>query len=473
MKREREFVKNSIVLSIGTVIPKLTSVVILPIITGCLSKSEYGTYDLITILVSLILPVATLEMQAAAFRYLVDVRGQLKEQKKVITNIMVFTVPICILALFILFFFLLNIELLTRILILVYFFIDIMLITERQIARGLGMNGAYSMSAAINAVSEMLLMILFLSGMDQGLHGALAALIISQGAALLYIIVKTKLTFYVDFSLVSIEQIKLMLGYAWPLIPNSLSSWVMRASDRLVLSWLMGVEANAIYAVANKLPNIFNMIQGILAMAWQENASISVNDKDSGEYFGKMFEDIFDVLVGGMALLVAFTPITFKILIRGDYDEAYNHILILYLAAMFSTISSYMGGIYIAHAKSKSIGITTTLAAIANFLIDLFTVKFIGIYAASLSTLISYIGLALYRMHDVQKFQKIKFRYKKIAILLIVLAGMTGLLFIRDTRLDVFNMTFSVLFAYGLNRTMVSNILKTLLSKKKASKQNN
>lgn len=102
-------------------------------------------------------------------------------------------------------------------------------------------------------------------------------------------------------------------------------------------------------------------------MAWQENASISVEDEDSAEYYGKMFDHIFRLLVGCMALLIAFTPIIFNILIRGDYEEAYNHMPILYLAMMFSTISSYLGGIYIAHMKSKELGITTAIAAAFNF----------------------------------------------------------------------------------------------------------
>ena len=104
MNREKEFVKNSAILSIGTILPKLTSIITLPIITGCLTQSEYGTYDIITILVSLFLPIATVQMQAAAFRYLVGVRDDLHEQKVVISNITLFTVPVCIGALLILYF---------------------------------------------------------------------------------------------------------------------------------------------------------------------------------------------------------------------------------------------------------------------------------------------------------------------------------------------------------------------------------
>lgn len=467
MKREQQFIKNSVILSIGTIVPKMTAIVTLPIITGCLTKAEYGTYDLITILVSLVLPIATLEMQAAAFRYLVNLRGNLIEQKKCITNITAFTVPVCIVVLTILYFCLFNVSPSTRLLILIYFFVDIILATVRQMARGLALNMVYSFSALLNSVIEMLLMAILLMGLDKGLNGALIALILSQSCSLIFITAKSKVLSYIDWSLVSWAQIKEMLAYSWPMIPNSLSSWVMRVSDRLVLSAFMGVEANAVYAVANKLPNLFNIVQSTFTMAWQENATLSVNDADSGEYYGKMFDKIFNVLVGGMALLISFTPIIFRILIRGDYDEAYNHMPILYLAVMFSTISSYVGGIYIAHMKSKEIGITTTMAAITNLLINLLTVKIIGIYAASLSTLISYFWLALYRMYDVQKIQKIKFNYKRIALLLILLAVISFAFFMRILAVDIINMAASIVLAFLLNKETIFLIAKMKLQKKK------
>ena len=104
MSREKALVKNSAIISVGTFLPKLVSLITLPIVTAGLNKTEYGTYDLITVCVLLVLPVATLQMQAAAFRYLVTARGNRQEQDRIITNIAFFTVPVCIGALMILYF---------------------------------------------------------------------------------------------------------------------------------------------------------------------------------------------------------------------------------------------------------------------------------------------------------------------------------------------------------------------------------
>lgn len=455
MQREKEFVKNSAILSLGTILPKLASIITLPVITGCLSKADYGTYDIITVLVSLFLPVATLQMQAAAFRFLITVRGDKEGQKRVISNIVLFTIPICIISLFILFFFLKKIDIETRVLILLYFFIDTILITARQITRGLSKNLIYSISALVNSILEMALMVVLLRIMGGALDSAVIALIIPQTISLAYVVIHAQIYKFIDFRLFSLGQIKELISYSWPMIPNSLSAWVMRASDRLVLACFMGVEANAIYAVANKLPNMFNIVQNTFSLAWQENAAISVNDDDAGEYYGKMFSNVFNIFVGIMALLIAFTPLLYRILIRGDYLEAYNHMPILYIAALFATVSSYLGGIYIAHMKSKQIGISTTLAAATNFVINIVFVKFIGIYAASLSTLISYFGLVIYRMIDVQKIQKINFNYRRIIFLTFILVGMAIICSFKNIYLDMINMIFAISIAVILNRTII------------------
>jgi O-antigen/teichoic acid export membrane protein len=469
MSREKNLIKNSAILSLGTVFPKFMSVIMLPIITACLTKTEYGTYDLITTLVSLFLPIATLQMQASAFRFLIKVRGDREQQKKIISNIVCFTVPVCVAALTVLFFCLGNVQWGIRLLIVGYFFTDTILITVRQIARGLGKNHIYSISALTNSGIELVMVAVLLLRFGRGLDGVLWALIVSQTVSILYILGATGLVRYIDFHTVSKEQLKALIAYSWPLIPNALSSWVVRVSDRLVLTYFMGLEATAVYAVANKLPSMFSVIQSTFSLAWQENAAESVDDRDSGEYYGKMFHQIYNIMIGVMALLIAFTPVIFAVLIRGDYDESYNHMSILYIGVLFSTISSYLGGIYIAHMKSKEIGITTCIAAGINLAINLIFVKSIGIYAASISTAVCYIWLSFFRMHDIQKFQKINFNYKRIISLFLVLCVMSLICAQRMIWLDLLNMIAAVILAIVLNKDILGAVIK--LAKKKFLKK--
>lgn len=467
MNREKALAKNTFIIAIGTFLPKFSSIITLPIITGGLTKAEMGTYDLISTLVSLFLPVATLQIQSAAFRFLIDVREDEKETKRIITNIISFILPTSLIALTILYLCLGNVSLVIRWLICLYFFSDILMLSTQQIVRGLSNNKLYSASSVTISFSNMLLIVLTISVGKQGLVGVLASITIATTIGLILLLVKGHILSRIDLSLLSRKTLLEMLSYSWPMIPNSLSNWVLSFSDRAVLTAFMGLEANAIYSVANKIPALFTTVQGTFVFAWQENASLSSKDSDADTYYAEMFDSIFGILVGIMALLIAATPILFWLLIRGDYKEAYYQMPILFMGMLFSSMASFIGGIYVAHKKTRSVGVTTILAAACNLVIDLVFVHKIGIFAASISTLVSYVFLTIYRMVDVQKFQKVKFNTGRFCLLIALLVLMCAICWIDTVALNVLNIILGCIIAVVVNRKIMKSILLTLKNKMK------
>lgn len=467
MNREKALAKNTFIIAIGTFLPKFSSIITLPIITGGLTKAEMGTYDLISTLVSLFLPVATLQIQSAAFRFLIDVREDEKETKRIITNIISFILPTSLIALTILYLCLGNVSLVIRWLICLYFFSDILMLSTQQIVRGLSNNKLYSASSVTISFSNMLLIVLTISVGKQGLVGVLASITIATTIGLILLLVKGHILSRIDLSLLSRKTLLEMLSYSWPMIPNSLSNWVLSFSDRAVLTAFMGLEANAIYSVANKIPALFTTVQGTFVFAWQENASLASKDSDADTYYAEMFDSIFGILVGIMALLIAATPILFWLLIRGDYREAYYQMPILFMGMLFSSMASFIGGIYVAHKKTRSVGVTTILAAACNLVIDLVFVHKIGIFAASISTLVSYVFLTIYRMVDVQKFQKVKFNTGRFCLLIVLLVLMCAICWIDTVALNVLNIILGCIIAVVVNRKIMKSILLTLKNKMK------
>lgn len=467
MNREKALAKNTFIIAIGTFLPKFSSIITLPIITGGLTKAEMGTYDLISTLVSLFLPVATLQIQSAAFRFLIDVREDEKETKRIITNIISFILPTSLIALTILYLCLGNVSLVIRWLICLYFFSDILMLSTQQIVRGLSNNKLYSASSVTISFSNMLLIVLTISVGKQGLVGVLASITIATTIGLILLLVKGHILSRIDLSLLSRKTLLEMLSYSWPMIPNSLSNWVLSFSDRAVLTAFMGLEANAIYSVANKIPALFTTVQGTFVFAWQENASLASKDSDADTYYAEMFDSIFGILVGIMALLIAATPILFWLLIRGDYKEAYYQMPILFMGMLFSSMASFIGGIYVAHKKTRSVGVTTILAAACNLVIDLVFVHKIGIFAASISTLVSYVFMTIYRMVDVQKFQKVKFNTGRFCLLIALLVLMCAICWIDTVALNVLNIILGCIIAVVVNRKIMKSILLTLKNKMK------
>ena len=465
LSREKNLLKNTAVLSLGTFLPKLAAMVTIPLLTGYLTTTEYGTYDLINTLVSLLLPAVTLQIQSAAFRFLIKVRDNQKEICEIVSNIFSFTLTVSLGAVVLLYFALYQINSSIRFEIVIYFIMDIILVTLRQIARGLGDNFGYSLNAITNSIIMMLLTAFELLVCHNGLSGVLIALIGSTVWSIIFLSARIKIFKYFSIKTLSIKKLKELLAYSWPMVPNNLSNWVLSLSDRFIITSFIGLEANAVYAVANKIPNLFKSFQSTFMFAWQENASLAVEDKDSEEYYTIVFDGTFDILVAAMACLIASSPILFRILVRGSYQAAYYQMSILYLGVFFSSIAGFIGGIYIAHMKTKSVGITTLLAAICNLLIDFMLIRKIGIYAGSISTLVSYFLLAVFRMVNVQKFQPIKYKYGKIILSIIFLGVMSIVSFQNNFMCAGINILLAIAISYVLNRKILFVIWKKMLKK--------
>ena len=465
--RSKELINSSIILSIGTFLPKLASFVILPILTGYLTKEEYGSYDLIVVLASLILPAATLQIQTAAFRFLITARGKEREQKKIITNIFLVLIPVSIVMLAIVFFLFPSDSVLLRTIVCIYFFADAIYGALGQIARGLARNMDYSLGAIINSTGNVLFLAILVMKLGNGLTGAVFTLFAAYTIASLFIAFRIRIHRYIDLNAVDIPTIKKMLAYSWPMVPNAMSMWVMRASDRFVISIFMGVTANAIYAAANKVPSILTLAQTVFAMAWTENASVSVNDPNVGEYSSDMFKKIFSIMAGFMAFLIGGAPIIFSILIRGDYSEALDQIPILLMALLFFALSSFMGGIYVAFLQTRSVGITTIVAAAINLIVDISTIRWIGLYAASGSTLVSYIVLFLYRSTNIRKFVDIKYDIKYMCATFAFLVFQIALYYRHNFWITLANMAIGAAFFIILNRDTLGFVVKKLIKKVK------
>ncbi len=465
MSREKSLAKNTIILAIGTVLPKIAHLITLPIVLGELTKAEYGTYDLIATLVSLFLPIATLQVQTAAFRFLIDCKEDETGKKRVITNVVIFVFLSSLLSLTLLFFALYKLDLIVRVLICIYFFTDILLLTFVQVVRGLSNPKLYSLCMSVQPIVNMLLVVVLVYFVDGGLIGALIAMAASTTAALILVLVRGKILCNIDCRLLSKSMMKELIDYSWPMLPNSLSLWMLHFSDRLVLLQFVGIEANAIYGAANKIPSMYSLANSAFTLAWQENASVNLKDEDSAAYYGNMFDNILRILAGILAMLIAMTPILFVVLIKGDYDAAYGQMAFLLMAMFFSSISSFLGGIYVAHKRTKNVGGTTIIAAVINLVIDLILVHSLEIYAASISTLVAYMFLALYRMKNIQSFQEIKFNYGSMIRYIAVLVVMSILLWMDIWYLDIVNVILGTVFAVVLNRAMIKNIWKIVQKK--------
>ena len=179
-------------------------------------------------------------------------------------------------------------------------------------------------------------------------------------------------------------------------------------------------------------------------------------------YYSNMFRLIYDMMAGMLGVLICATPLIFALLIRGDYSEAYYQMPILFLAMFFYSQCAYLGGIYVAYKSTKSVGITTTVAAICNLVVDIGLINSIGLYAASGSTLVSYLLLFVYRIIDIKKIVKLKYNAMHLVTVLIVLIVECGLCFMNSFVCNIINIILGITTFFVLNRRVITEIIKKI-----------
>ena len=418
--REKSFIKNTIIIFLSKFCTQFLSFFLLPFFTALLSTEEYGYFDLYSTYAWLLAIFLTLQLENGIFRFLIDKRENNSEIKNIITNgIIVILVQLLIfMSIYFICLKILKIKNIEYIFIMTLStsLLNLML----QISRGLGKNIEYGLASIISGSSNVLLCILFIKYLSMKLLGIVLAYVFSNILASLFLIFKIKIYKYINFSVLSKNKIKELIKYSFPLIPNSISSWIMSISDKIMISFLLGVSFNGIYSISTKFSLLISHIFNVFSLSWTESASMSNNDEDRSIYFSKIINIVF-LLCSFMCLLIlAAMPIIFKILIKELYFDAYKYIPILICASFFELFSILIGGVFIALKLPKEIATTTILGGIINILINIFFMKKYGLIIASLSTLISYIYIALARYLKISKYVKIKLNYFNFFIITIM-----------------------------------------------------
>ena len=465
MNKKKELVKNTVIILIGKFCTQFLSFFLLPLYTTFISSRQYGTVDLITTYVSLVVPIITLQVEMGMFRELIDSRNNKKYAKKIISS-SIFTIIrqflVCLI-IYIIIDLLINIPFSTYIILNV---LSIMLSNILlQIARGFGDNLSYSIGSTIAGVTTIFFNIFFIVGLKWNIEGMMLSTTLANLTASIYLFFKLKLYKYISRSCINKEIIKNIMKYSLPLVPNGLIWWIINVSDRTIITIFLSVSANGIYAISNKFSSILIQVYNVFNLSWTESASLHVNDQDRDEFFTDTFDTILKLFSSISLLLIAFLPFGFNLLINKSYIESYNYIPILMLGMIFNIIVSFIGCIYVAKKMTKQVATTSFWSGIINIITNLVLIKIIGIYAAAFSTVVAFAVMSIYRIIDVQKYVKLKINTKLVIVLMSLFIIECIIYYLRIVPLSVINCIILIIVLIIINKNFIFAIRNQVKNK--------
>lgn len=470
MNRNKELIKNTFIILIGKVSTQLITFLLLPIYTVFLSTTEYGKVDLIITYINLLAPLISLQLEYAAFRYLLEARKKEDKQGEIICNtlLILFIISIICIIIFIPLYFITNYRyaVYLMIILIITMFANMLL----QFARGLGDNLNYSIASFITGVSNALISVFLVVTLKKGITGILLAMIISNMLCVIYLFFKLKLRRIVFKYKYNKTLLKILLKYSIPMIPNSICWWIISVSDRSILTWILGAGANGIYSIAAKFSGVIVTLYNIFNLSWTEIVSLHIDDTDANEYLSNTFNDIICFFACGCIAIICIMPFVFNILIGVNYVDAYKFIPFLILGSFFNIIMGMLSAIYIGKKKSSEMAKTSAWAAILNVIINVIFIKLIGIWAAVISTVISYLIVSVYRLHDVKKYVNLKVNKKKIVVLFLLFIFTTCLYFVNYLYINILSLIIMLIISYLLNKDIIENVYFKLKNKIKLMK---
>lgn len=471
MNKKKQLAKNTMIIFFGRVCTQLISFFLIPLYTSYLITSEYGLVDLIQTYVTLLVPIITLELEMSIFRYLIDARSSEKDTKKLISNnfflllvsLSIFSILYIIVTCFI------NIPF--RWLILIDIIVCVLSGNFLQVARGLGKTVDFSISCILTGITTIVSNIFLICFLHMQAEGMIISMALANFVCSLYLFLKLKLYSKIDFKLVDFKLIKGMYKYSIPLIPNGISWWIINVSDRSIIAYVIGASANGLYAISNKFPTILSSLTGVFNLSWSESAALHINSPDRDEFFSDVYNTVMKLFTALGVGMIACLPFVFPIMVNSSYGEAYLYIPFLVLGTIFNVAICLYSQVYLAKKMSCQVTTTTILGAIINIVINILFIKKIGLYAAAISTAISYFIMMVYRHIDLKKYVNIKIEKGLIIKSIIIFTFAIILYYYNNLYLNILNLIVVCIYCFLLNKTFLLSSYGTVTGKLKRHKK--
>lgn len=463
MKKD-SLAKNTILLGIGNILTKGLLFIMVPFFSSWLSTEDYGTFDLLCTYVSLMIPLLTLATGEAVFRFSMQSESE-ETKKKYISDSFVLVTINCAISVVIL----MGIRVITGWHLAIPF--TVLLIGElynnnlQSYLRAIKKLNIYSFCSAFSVVIIAALVTVFVRYLGWGIKGIIYGYGVGYLLGDVCIALVTNYFERIKLDLVSRQGILALIKYSYPLIPNSISWWIINASDRFIINIVIGAAATGIFAIAHKIPSICSAVFGVFNISWQQAASEVVDTEDQAEiqkYFNITYNSVFRRLISICIVIMSTNFFLFNYVFEVRYIEAHYYTPILITAIIFMLLAQFYGGIQISMKMPKENGITTVIGAITNIIINFVFIRKFGLYAAAISTLISYMLIQILRKKKLESIVKLKLDKQNYLYIALYAYFVIGSYFVDIIPLGVVNLCLAGFLFLHMNSDYVKSVLRRL-----------
>ncbi len=415
MKQKYQYLlKNIGILTLSNFSSKILVFLLVPLYTSILSTAEYGVFDLVSSTVQLLMPVFTANIMGAVMRFIMD---SSMDKDCVVGIGLKYIISGCLFMGIILYLvnkldILKDIEGLGYLILFYYIFYSLNQFLI-QLSKGLECVKDMAVAGFLGTASMLLANVLFLLVINMGLKGFFIANILAQAVPAFYLALKQHIWSY--FTLLKYKKREKysilkreMLSYSVPLILADIGWWINNSFDRYIVTWFCGTMANGLLAVAYKIPAILSVLQGIFIQAWQISAIKEMENEENNDFYSQsyIYMNMFICIIcGGLIFLSKYIA---YVLYAKDFFKAWEYVPFLIISSLFNAAAGYFGPLLAAKKNSVSMAKSAFYGAMANIVLDIILVEYMGIQGAALASAAASYVIYFIRRKAVAGFVNIK-----------------------------------------------------------------
>ena len=387
--------------AVGTFGSKVIYFLLVPIYSFFLSKSELGFYDLILASLTILTPIITIQVSEAVYRELHDPSKQTLKSAKAFSSGLAFVFfGLLVFALIALFINKLFANKIFYELILIQSSFTLYIFFQQSL-RGLSLNKEYAFMGTINAILliSFSIALIYFSAIE--LRNIVLTIACAQLISIIYAIYKIDFFKLFDVKNISKSKVYELLNYSFPLLPNTLSWWLIDLGSRYIILLFIGIEENGLYAVAARYAGVIALVNSIFILSWQDYViNLKSNISSNTNYFSSYLNLFIGFQIGLVILLTSFSNELVYFTTPAEYHNAAKYLPILLISSAFASFCGFYGAFYLKEKRTKQIFTTTLIGSTINITFCIALINYLGLYAVAFASFVGFLITFLLRLRD-------------------------------------------------------------------------
>ena len=430
----RKLFRLSAIYGLGTLSTKLAGFVLIPLYTRSFSVAQFGVLGLLEVSAVVIISFFGFSLYSGFFRWYWDKSAEDKKESLFFT-VTLFQIGVVILAYFAVLPFLKGFSqlildtpdyaYLLR-LMLISALMQTVLLMPNTLLRLQEKPWLFTLANLLQLVFSLSVTIYYIVYRHSGIEGiyfgqiagslAFAAVLIRYSIKNMVFIFET-------------AMLRDILVYCLPLFFSGVALVFLNVTDRYSLKVLGNMADVGLYSYGFKLANTLNVfLITSVNFAIQPMIYRMMNDPDNKKFYARLLTYYtYGTMIVALAMMVFGMEITKLFARRVEYFDAWYIFPFIIYSVVFGMMKDVVTTGLSISKKTKVIAFTVIVTAALNLILNIVLIRLWGNQGAAFSKMLSMFVFFALTLYYAQKVYPISYELKRIAIMLIIAAGLYGI----------------------------------------------